>query len=117
MLMHNLRYMTDYITLFKDWVIALGEKHEVDPFLFGGLYLISKICFFSFLGWVLKTFRAKRPILIPLLLASLSFSLPYLYLIIAGRNISIWVYVFIGLMFVYGGFSIWKKITAKADTA
>lgn len=115
--MHTLQYMTDYITLFKDWVIALGEKHEVDPLLIGILYLVSKICFFSFLGWVIKVFRAKKPILIPLLLASLSFSLPYLYLIIAGRNISVWVYVFIGLMFVYGGFSIWKKITAKANPA
>lgn len=115
--MYNLQYMTDYIALIKDWVVALGEKHEVDPLLIGSLYLVSKICFFSFLGWVIKTFRAKKPILIPLMLASLSFSLPYLYLIIAGRNISVWVYLFIGLMFVYGGFSIWKKITAKANPA
>jgi hypothetical protein len=43
----------------------------------------------------------------------LTISLPYLYLVIAGRNISIWVYLGIGLMFTYGGFSIWKKITAK----
>jgi prepilin signal peptidase PulO-like enzyme (type II secretory pathway) len=109
--------MTEYITLFKDWVIALGEKHEVDPLLIGSLYLVSKICFFSFLGWALKTFRAKKPILIPLLFASLSFSLPYLYLIIAGRNISVWVYVFIGLMFIYGAFSIWKKITTDTNPA
>ncbi|MDN5286457.1 MAG: hypothetical protein JWR38_2731 [Mucilaginibacter sp.] len=109
--------MTDYITLFKDWVISLGEKHEVDPLLLGCLYLISKLCFFTFLGWVLKSLRAKKAILIPLLLACVSFSLPYLYLVIAGRNISIWVYLFIGAMFIYGGFSIWKKITARPNPA
>lgn len=115
--MHTYSYlaiMTDYITIFKDWVIGLGEKHEVDPLLLGSLYLISKLCFFSFLGWVLKNLRSKKAILIPLLLACVSFSLPYLYLVIAGRNISIWVYLGIGLMFTYGGFSIWKKITAKS---
>lgn len=105
--------MGDWIIIFKDWVIGLGEKHEVDPLLLGSLYLISKLCFFSFLGWTVKNLRAKKPLLLPLLLASFSFSLPYLYLVIAGRNISVWVYVFIGLMFIYGGFSIWKKIRAK----
>ncbi|WP_184545895.1 hypothetical protein [Mucilaginibacter sp. FT3.2] len=105
--------MTEYIALIKDWIIDLGEKHEVDPLLIGCLYLISKVCFFTSLGWALKNFRAKKPILTPLLLASVSFSLPYLYIIIAGRNISVWIYLFIGFMFVYGAFSIWKKITAK----
>jgi hypothetical protein len=105
--------MTDYITVFKDWVISLGEKHEVDPLLLGCLYLVSKLCFFTFLGWVLKNLRAKKPILFPLLFACCSFSLPYLYLVIAGRNISIWVYLFIAALFIYGAFSIWKKVTAK----
>jgi hypothetical protein len=105
--------MTEYITQLKDWIVGLGEKHDVDPLLLGCLYLISKLFFFGFLGWVLKSFRAKKSILIPLLFACLSFSIPYTYLIIAGRNISVWVYVFIALMFVYGGFTIWKKITQK----
>jgi hypothetical protein len=105
--------MTEYLTLFKDWVIALGEKHEVDPLLLGSLYLISKLCFFFSLGWVLKNLKQKKAFLMPLLFAAVSFSLPYLYLIIAGRNISIWVYLFIGLMFTYGGFTIWKKITVR----
>ena len=101
----------------KDWVISLGEKHDVDPLLLGCLYLISKPCFVLSLGWVLKNLRAKKPIHIQLLLACISFSVPYVYLIIAGRNISIWVYLFIGLVFIYGGFSVWKKITAKPGPA
>jgi hypothetical protein len=106
--------MTDYLTLFKDWVIGLGEKHEVDPLILGCLYLVSKLCFFTSLGWVLKTLRAKKPVLTPLLVACISFSMPYLYLVIAGRNLSVWVYIFIALMFTYGGYSIWKKVTEKA---
>jgi hypothetical protein len=112
----TLQVMTDYLTMFKDWVVSLGEKHEVDPLILGSLYLVSKLCFFSFLGWTIKNLRAKKPLIVPLLLASVSFSLPYLYLVIAGRNISVWVYIFIAAMFIYGGFSIWKKVTAKPVT-
>jgi hypothetical protein len=112
---HTLQLMTDYLTQLKDWVITLGEKHSVDPLILGTLYLVSKLCFFTCLGWVLKNLRAKKPILIQLLFASVSFSLPYMYLIIAGRNISVWVYIFIALMFTYGGYTIWKKVTEKKE--
>ena len=105
--------MTDYLTLFKDWVVNLGEKHEVDPLILGSLYLVSKLSFFSFLGWVIKNLRSKKPFLIPLLFACVSFSMPYLYLVIDGRNISVWVYILIACMFIYGGFTIWKKVTVK----
>lgn len=105
--------MTHYLTLLKDWIIALGDKHGVDPLLLGCLYLVSKLSFFTFIGLTLRNLRAKKPIITVVLFAAVSFSLPYMYLIIAGRNISVWVYVFIGCMFIYGGYSIWKKVTEK----
>lgn len=105
--------MTHYLNLLKDWIIALGDKHDVDPLLLGCLYLVSKLSFFTFIGLLLRNLRAKKPIVTIVLFAAVSFSLPYMYLIIAGRNISVWVYVFIGCMFIYGGYSIWKKVTEK----
>jgi hypothetical protein len=105
--------MTHYLTLLKDWIIALGDKHDVDPLLLGCLYLVSKLSFFTFIGLLLRNLRANKPIVTIILFAAVSFSLPYMYLIIAGRNISVWVYVFIGCMFIYGGYSIWKKVTEK----
>lgn len=105
--------MTHYLTLLKDWIIALGDKHDVDPLLLGCLYLVSKLSFFTFIGLLLRNLRAKRPIITVVLFAAVSFSLPYMYLIIAGRNIPVWVYVFIACMFIYGGYSIWKKVTEK----
>ena len=109
--------MEEYLKLFKDFVVSLGEKHQVDPLLLGCLYLVSKVSLVFFLGWALKNLRAKKTFSTQLIIASVSFSLPYLYLIIAGRNLSVWVYVFIGAMFVYGGYSIWRKIATKADPA
>jgi hypothetical protein len=107
--------MTDYLTLLKDYVITLGEKHEVNPLILGSLYLVSKLSFFSLLGWVIKNLRAKKPFITQILFAGLSFSLPYMYIIIAGRNISVWVYVFIACIFLYGGFTIWKKVKEKTE--
>ena len=103
----------DYVNQFKDWIIALGDKHDVNPLLLGCLYLVSKISLFTFLGLVVKRLRAKKPFMVQLLCACVSFSVPYTYLIIAGRNISIWVYVFIAAVFIYGAFTIWKTVTKK----
>ncbi|RYZ98734.1 MAG: hypothetical protein EOP47_18605 [Sphingobacteriaceae bacterium] len=108
-----LQVMIEYFNLFKDWVSTLGEKHGVDPLVLGSLYLFSKLCFFSLLGWVLKNLRAKKPFVTQLLFACVAFSMPYLYLVIAGRNISVWVYICIGLLFSYGAYTIWKKVTTK----
>jgi hypothetical protein len=105
--------MWDYVVQLKEYVISLGEKHEVDPLILGSLYLVSKLSFFSLLGWVIKNMRAKKPFMMQLLFACISFSMPYLYIIIAGRNISVWVYVFIACVFTYGGYTIWKKVTEK----
>jgi hypothetical protein len=105
--------MEEYLIQLQEWIISLGEEHEVDPLTLGCLYLVSKPCFVSCLVWVVKKARAKKPMTVPLLLAGISFSIPYMYLIIAGRNISVWVYVFIACMFIYGGYTIWKKVTAK----
>ncbi|MES2428048.1 MAG: hypothetical protein V4560_13795 [Bacteroidota bacterium] len=109
--------MMDYLIQFKEWVISLGEKHQVNPLILGSLYFASKLLFVSFLGWMIKNMRAKKPLLTIILLAGVSFSLPYMYLIIAGRNIPVWVHGFIAAMFIYGGFIIWKKVNTKPNPA
>ncbi len=105
--------MMEYIEMFKQWVITLGEKHGVDPLILGSLYLISKVCFFSTLGWVYKNIRTKKPVIFQLLLACAFFSIPYTYIMVAGHNIAWWVYVLIISIFLYGIYSLWKKIIMK----
>ncbi|OOQ62271.1 hypothetical protein BC343_00950 [Mucilaginibacter pedocola] len=105
----------EYLEIFKDWLFDLGEEHEVNPWLLAMLYLISKPLFFFFLGWTIKNMKNRKPFMSQLLTACVCFSIPYLYVIIAGRNISVWVYVFIAVVYSYGGFTIYKKVTAPAD--
>ncbi len=66
--------------------------------------------FFLCLAWTIKKMREKKPFLFPLLLTGLSFISAYVYLIIAGKNIPFWIYIFIGVMVAYGVFSTIRKI-------
>lgn len=105
--------MEEYFEQFTEWLTTLGEKHGVNPLFLGCLYLTSKVSLFTLLGFAVRNIRAKRPAVTLLLLAGISFSIPYLYIIIAGRNLATWVYFLIAAIFLYGGYAIWKQITEK----
>ncbi len=98
---------------FKDWFLSLGEKYNVNPFIFGGIYLGAIPFFFISLSWTIKNIKKKRPVVLPILLTCFFFILAYLYLLIAGKNIPVWVYFFIALMIGYGIFSAVKRVKSK----
>lgn len=98
---------------FKDWFLSLGENYGVDPYIFGGIYIGAIPFFFLCLAWTVKNIRNKKPFVIPVLLTGLCFISAYLYLIIVGTNIPVWVYVFIAVMVLYGLYSTFKKIRSK----
>jgi hypothetical protein len=99
-------------TLSK-WFLSLGEEHNVNPYIFGGIYLGAVPFFFLSLNQTIKNIKNKKSIVIPALLTGLFFISAYLYLIIAGKNIPVWVYIFIGVMVVYGIYSTINKIKKK----
>lgn len=101
---------------FKDWFLSLGENYGVNPFIFGSIYIGAIPFFFLCLGWTVKNIRQKKPVVIPVLLTGLCFISAYLYLIIVGKNIPAWVYVFIAVMVLYGVYSTFKKIKSKTKT-
>lgn len=98
---------------FKDWFLGLGEHYHVNPYIFGGIYIGAIPFFFASLYSVVSNIRKKKSIVIPALLTGFFFVSAYFYLIIAGEHIPVWVYVFIGLMIVYGVFSTLNKIKAR----
>jgi hypothetical protein len=102
--------------IFKNWFLSLGEKYNVNPYIFGGIYVGAIPFFFLCLGWTIRKIRKKKSFVLPLLLTGFFFISAYLYLIIVGKNIPVWVYFFIGLMIAYGIFSTIKKIKAKTKS-
>ncbi len=98
---------------FKEWFLSLGEKYNVNPFIFGAIYIGAIPFFFASLYWTIRRIRKKKSFVLPALLTGTFFISAYLYLIIAGKNIPVWVYVFIALMIAYGIYSTVAKVKKK----
>jgi Protein of unknown function, DUF547 len=99
---------------FRNWFANLGRKYNVNPAIFGGIY-VGAIPFFSLcVAWVISNLRRKKSIVLPVLAASFFFISAYLYLLIVGRNIPFWVYAVIVGMIGFGAYSTVRKIRAKA---
>ncbi len=97
----------------QEWFLSLGKNYGVNPYIFGTIYVGAIPLFFLCLAWTIKRMRAKKNFTIPLLLTGLCFVSAYLYLIIAGKNIPIWVYVFVAAMILYGIYSTYTKIKER----
>ncbi|MEO8712582.1 MAG: hypothetical protein ABI405_10690 [Parafilimonas sp.] len=102
-----------YILNIKDWFFSLGDKYHVNPIIFGSIYVGAIPFFFLSLAWLIKNIKQKKPIVLPVLLTGFFFISAYLYLIIAGRNIPFWVYIFIAVLIIYGVISTVKKVKKK----
>ena len=101
--------------LFKNWFLGLGGKYGVNPYIFGSIYIGAIPFFLLCLRWTIKNIRNKKPVVLPVLLTGFFFISAYLYLIIVGRNIPVWVYIFIAILVGYGIYSTLKKIREKAN--
>ncbi len=95
---------------FKEWFLSLGENYGVNPYIFGAIYIGAIPFFFLCLGWTIKNIKQKKPFVLPVMLTGFCFVSAYLYLIIVGKNIPVWVYIFIGAMIIYGVYSTATKI-------
>jgi Protein of unknown function, DUF547 len=99
---------------FRNWFANLGRKYNVNPAIFGGIY-VGAIPFFTFcVGWIIRNVRRKRSVVVPVLAASFFFISAYLYLLIVGRNIPAWVYAAIVAMIGFGLYSTIRKVRSKS---
>ena len=99
---------------FTEWFLSLGPQYGVNPIIFGSIY-VGAIPFFTVsVGWLVRNLRRKNSIVLPALSASFFFISAYLYLLVAGRNIPLWVYGFIAAMIAFGIYSTLKKIRTQA---
>ena len=110
----------EWIETFSAWFMSLGEQYGVNPILFGAIY-VGAIPFFTLsVGWVVRNQRREKSIVLPVLSALFFFVSAYIYLIVAGENVPVWVYGIIVLMIIYGGYSTIQKIrraVRKEDSA
>lgn len=97
------------------WFMSLGENYGVNPLIFGAIY-VGAIPFFTIsVGWLVRNYKKGKSVVLPVLAASFFFISAYLYLIIAGKNVPIWVYGLVVAMLIYGGWSTYRSIKLKVN--
>ncbi len=100
----------EIIEIIHTWFLDLGEEYGVNPYIFGAIY-VGAIPFFTLsVGWIVRNYRRKKSIAMPVIATSFFFVSAYLYLMIAGQNVPWWVYgIVIGIL-LYGGYSTYQKV-------
>ena len=93
--------------------MGLGERYNVNPIIFGSIYVGAIPFFTASIAWLVRNLRRRRSIMAPVLSASFFFVSAYLYLVVVGRDIPLWVYFFVGGMVISGVFSTLKKIRGQ----
>lgn len=83
------------------WLGSLGEEYGVDPLIYAILYVGAAPFFFGSLAWLIRRIRRRGALLWPAMSTAFFFSLPTLYVFVAGRDLPAWVYaLLIGLALV-----------------
>lgn len=101
------------LAALQDWFLSLGREYGVNPLIFGAIYVGAIPFFFASIGWLVKRARAGQSTVLPTMCAGLCFVSAYLYLAVAGRNIPVWVWVFLAALIVYGAVGQVRSTRAK----
>ncbi len=99
----------------EGWFLGLGKRYGVNPLIFGSIY-VGAIPFFSLsIASLIRNLRRGKSAVAPLLSAAFFFVSAYLYLLAAGQNIPVWVYIFIAGMLALGVWSTVRKVQRQVD--
>jgi len=103
------------IESFQEWFLSLGQNYGVNPWIFGIIYVGAIPFFLASIAWLVKNKKAGKAIVLPVLSAGFFFVSAYLYLAIAGKNIPIWVWLFLGVLVIYGFWSTVRDVRKKLE--
>jgi hypothetical protein len=104
--------------MFDQWIsqaLALGAQYNVNPLLFAIIYLGGIPLFFGVSAWMAYRFKHKQSITWQVILLGYLLIQPYLYVIIFGQGVPIWVYAAIIALIGGGALSLRKKITGLSS--
>ena len=101
----------------RNWFLGLGAEYGVDPLVFGAIYVGAIPLFTASVAWLVRNARRGRSVVAPALAAGFFFVSAYLYLIVAGRNVPVWVYAFVAVLVVGGAWSTVRSVRAQVEAA
>ncbi len=101
----------------NQWFLSFGAEYGVNPYIFGAIYVGAIPFFLASIAWLVRRAKAGRSTVLPTLCAGFCFVSAYLYLAVAGRNIPVWVWIFLGVLVVYGAWSSIRDTRKKIAAA
>jgi len=93
--------------------MGLSANYNVNPYIFAAIYVGAIPFFTASVAWIIRNIKRDKPITLPVLSTGFWFSSAYLYLLIFGDHVPVWVYVVIFILIGYGIYSTYHKIAAK----
>lgn len=109
--------MIDWFESIWMYVNELGNAHNVNPIVFGILYIGSIPPYLWSMAWIVSSFRRNKSMAVPIISTLFFFILPAMYIAIFGTNVAWWVYLIIVVLLFYGGFTAVKTVQSKIKTA
>jgi hypothetical protein len=96
---------------------AARENYGVNPVVFLVLLFGSSPVFYYSIYRMVRALAKKHLNEVTLwsMIFLLSTAAPYLYVLVAGRNLPWWVYIIIGLLFVQGVWSLVRRLRKKPE--
>ena len=95
-----------------EWLGSLGTEYGVDPVVYAILYVGAAPFFFGSLAWLIRRIRRREAVLIPAASAAFFFSLPTLYVLVAGRDLPAWVWLVLIGLGVIGAIPAFRRLRA-----
>ncbi len=101
------------IELLTEWIESIRVTYGVNPYIFAGIYIGAIPIFWVGVYWLAKNLKNKKRLSGPILLMMGCAVSSYVYLLIAGENIPLWVYAIIVIMIIYALFEVRKQAVRK----
>lgn len=101
----------------NQWFLSLGDQYGVNPYIFGAIYVGAIPFFLLSIGWLVRRAKAGKSTVVPTMCAGFFFVSAYIYLAIVGNNIPLWVWIFLGVLIVYGAWSSIRDTRRKIAAA
>lgn len=89
---------------------SLAANYQVNPLIFMCIHLIGTPLFIICISWLVKNYKQKKSLVLPLLLSLVVYNVGNVYLIVFGKNIGWYIYAAIAATSVVSGYFTYKKV-------
>lgn len=101
------------LEFIHEWLMSLSADYNVNPYIFAAIYVGAIPFFTASIGWIIRNKKRSKSLTMPVLSTGFWLSSAYIYLLIAGENVPVWVYFAVIGLLGFGIYSTFKKINRK----